>query len=149
MRAAGHLNETISLMAGAAALAGVLVLAAASPAAAGCGGGGGGGGGHSPAASQDSTHYQPKKLTSEDRKRLTEPIKKEGKARQANYGGHPPPALAQEIQKLIDDLDSKGYDTDPEYEKLIVELKTGLTESGDVQWSMKPTTLFSGNASGQ
>ncbi|MGA2494468.1 MAG: hypothetical protein ABSF67_16240 [Roseiarcus sp.] len=147
MRAAGHLKATISLTAGAAALAGLFVLAPVSPAAAGCGGGGGGG--HSSAPSQDSTPYQPKKLTVADRKRLTDMIEKEGKARQANYGDHPPPALVKEIQKLINDLDPKGYDTDPEYEKLITQLKTGLTNAGDVQWNMKPTTLFSGNASGK
>jgi len=124
-------------------LAATFVVFAADRAAVGCGGGGGGGGGgrHAAAPASDDS-FQPKKMSPGDRAKMTKMIQtgqkivtENGKLRdwdtpswQARNG----PFVDQATQ-LLDELDKKGYDTDPEYESDVYKLKqmvSGGVENG-------------------
>jgi hypothetical protein len=118
-------------------LAATFVVFAADRAAVGCGGGGGGGGGgrHAAAPASDDS-FQPKKMSPGDRAKMTKMIQtgqkivtENGKLRdwdtpswQARNG----PFVDQATQ-LLDELDKKGYDTDPEYESDVYKLKSELS----------------------
>jgi hypothetical protein len=95
----------------------------------------GAGGGGGPQPPKDSEPYKPKKLTDRDRARMEKVV---SKLWEEEYGGRKPtPTEIKQGQALIDDLDKKGYDTDPEYEKMLRQIKLGLS-GGDIRSGAAP-----------
>jgi hypothetical protein len=135
------LNEVARLFAAVTLAASVALFAADRSALAGCGGGGGGGGGsgHAAAPASDDS-FQPKRMSPGDRAKITKLIQTGQKITNENgkkqdfdtpaWRARNGPFVAQATQ-LLDELDKKGYDTDPEYESDVYKLKQML--SGGVQ----------------
>lgn len=89
------------------------------------GAGGGAGPATKPAAKNDDTPtpYKPKKMTQQDRGALDRMLSRMRKYSQWGGKEGPPDGLKREALRLLDSLDTRGYDTDPEYEKYVLEIK--------------------------
>ena len=130
------IDKAARLSAALALAAAFVVFTADRPTLAGCGGGGGGGGGHAQTPAPDES-FQPKKMSPADRAKITKLIQ-EGKKDKSNQSIAKITQSAMDFrnqaQQLLDDLDKKGYDTDPEYEsdvfKLKSEMSTGAKDGG-------------------
>jgi hypothetical protein len=115
--------------------------------AVGCGGGGGGGGGHAQAPAPD-TGFQPKKMSPGDRAKLTKLIQTGSKI--TSQAGDVSDKTWEkrfddffdQAKKTLDDLDKKGYDTDPEYEKDVYNLKSLMQTKGEANGGYSPPTGF-------
>jgi hypothetical protein len=135
----GKINKGARLFVSLGLAASVAVFAADRAALAGCGGGGGGGGGRAAAPAPDES-FQPKKLSPGDRAKLTKIIQigskivnktsnVNDKTWEKRFGD-----FVDQAKQILDDLDKKGYDTDPEYESDVNRLKhmmsTGVGNGG-------------------
>lgn len=141
-----RIDKVARLLAALALSASVAAFAADRAALAGCGGGGGGGGGRAAApASGDS--FQPKKLSPGDRAKLTKIIQTGTKivsnahdvsdpTWEKRYGD-----FVDQSKQILDDLDKKGYDTDPEYESDVFKLKQ-MMSTGAQNGGYSPPTGF-------
>jgi hypothetical protein len=132
------IDKVARLFAALALTASLAVLSADRAAAWGGGGGGGGGGGHAQAPAPD-TGFQPKKMSPGDRAKITKIIqigqKVSGQAHDMNDKGWETRFgnFVDQANQILNDLDKKGYDTDPEYESDVYKLKqmvSGGVENG-------------------
>jgi hypothetical protein len=141
-----RIDKVARLLAALALSASVAAFAADRAALAGCGGGGGGGGGRAAApASGDS--FQPKKLSPGDRAKLTKIIQTgRWTTSMANDFNNPAAQkrydeFVDQAKQILDDLDKKGYDTDPEYESDVYALKK-MMAAGSQNGGYSPPTGF-------
>ncbi|MDR3422686.1 MAG: hypothetical protein P4L80_15820 [Xanthobacteraceae bacterium] len=106
-----------------------------------CGGGGGGGGGNKTPASNpyDQQSYTPRKMTPADKAKLTKLQKLAERVFDSRVHDKPvPQAEMKQAQQLLDDLDTKGYDLDPDYEKAIRDIKINLYGGSGVSPALAP-----------
>jgi hypothetical protein len=129
-------------------LAATFVVFAADRAAVGCGGGGGGGGGGGKAAAPASDDsFQPKKMSPGDRAKITKMIQT-GQKLIGQTGVNAPKDwdtqfrnFGDQADQILNDLDKKGYDTDPEYESDVYKLKQ-IMSPGVQNGGYSPPTGF-------
>jgi hypothetical protein len=148
------IDEAARPLAALALAAAFVVFTADRSTLAGCGGGGGGGGGggHAQTPAPDES-FQPKKMSPADRARITKMIQTGQKiiAENGKFKDWDTPSwqarngpFVDQAAQLLDQLDKKGYDTDPEYESDVYKLKSEVGASQGASGAYTPPTVGPG-----